>query len=730
MAEAARRLTVTGRVQGVGFRPFVYRIAHRHGLTGHVLNAAGRVEIVAQGSPEALDAFAHDLIHAAPPLARPTLAEQREAPFEACDAFTIRASAEGTPDQAGIPPDQFACDDCVREMGDPNERRYGYPFTNCTQCGPRYTIIDQLPYDRPHTSMAGFPLCDACRKEYEDPLDRRFHAQPLACADCGPRLDGSIDDCVAALKGGKIVAIKGIGGYHLMCDAANPAPVGRLREKKPRPHKPLAVMVASLEAARSITAPEVVHEELLGDPMRPIVLVPKRPGAPLADAIAPGLDEVGLMLPYSPLHHLLLAAFDGALVATSGNVSGEPVMTDNQEIEARLGHVADAFLHHDRPIRRPADDPLFRVIAGRGRPFRLGRGVAPLELTLKTPLPHPVLAVGGEMKNAIALAWNDRAAVSPHIGELETPRGRDVFAAVIGNLQALYGVRAETVVHDLHPGYAATRWAKASGLPVIGVAHHHAHASALIGEGEDEEALVFTWDGVGLGPDGELWGGEALLGHPGNWRRFATFRPFSPPGGDRAAREPWRSAVALCWETGIDWPGAPESDPLLRQAWEKGVNAPATHAAGRLFDAAAALTGLLQTGSFEGQGPMVLEAAASSGGEPVILPLEQDTDGVWIADWAPLPPMLMDSTRPVTERAARFHASLAHTILAQAQRAGVGRVGLTGGAFQNRHLTEQARKLLEEAGFEVLLHRKVPCNDGGLAFGQLIEAAARMTTNG
>jgi hydrogenase maturation protein HypF len=466
--------------------------------------------------------------------------------------------------------------------------------------------------------------------------------------------------------------------------------------------------------------------------MRPIVLVARRHGAALAPGIAPGLGEIGAFLPYSPLHQLLLEGVGAPLVATSANVSGEPVLTDNAEVERRLAHVAEAFLHHDRPIARPADDPVQRVIAGRARPLRLGRGLAPLELELPTAVPAPLLAVGGHMKNSVALAWGRRVVVSPHIGDLDAPRSLTVFEQVIADLARLYDVRPQAIACDAHPGYASSRWARHAGLPVTTVFHHRAHAAALAGEHPDVDRwLTFTWDGVGYGEDGTLWGGEALLGRPGAWQRVASFRPFRLPGGDKAGREPWRAALALCWETGADWPDCPVKTELLRTAWQRGLNAPETSAVGRLFDAAAALTGVCSHASFEGQGPMWLEALDAGDMEAAIaLPLARDDDeGVWRSDWAPLVPRLRDTTTSPAARSTLFHATLARAALDQALRLraehGTFSIGLGGGVFQNRRLTERLLALFAAHGFDVRLTGQAPCNDGGLCYGQVIEAAAR-----
>jgi len=744
----ARRWVLAGQVQGVGFRPFVFRLARHHGLTGWVQNQRGQVEILAQGAAAALEAFARGLLEEAPPLARPRLVLSEPAAPCGSDGFEIRPSDATSESRIHVPPDYFTCDQCLAELADPEDRRYRYPFINCTQCGPRYTLIARLPYDRPNTAMAGFPLCPECAREYGDPLDRRFHAEPVACPACGPRLSfgvagqapmanttATLAACVEALRAGRVVAVKGVGGYHLLCDARADAPVARLRAAKPRPHKPLAVMYP-LAGADGLGAAQVdldlrpEEADLLASPMRPIVLAARRPGGHLSPLIAPGLTEVGAMLPYSPLHHLLLGDFGGPLVATSANVSGEPVLTEAEEVERRLGRVADAFLHHDRPILRPADDPVFRAMGGRMRPLRLGRGCAPLEIEWPFRLAAPILAVGAHLKNTIALGWDDRVVVSPHIGDMGTPRSLAVFEQVAADLQALYGVRAETLVCDAHPGYTTARWAARQGLPLTRVYHHHAHASALAGEhGGAGPWLVFTWDGVGYGEDGTLWGGEALLGRPGAWRRAGSLRLFRLPGGERAAREPWRSAAAICWETGAPWPAAPAGTGPLREAWRRGLNTPTTSAVGRLFDAVAALAGVTVEASFEGQGPMYLEALAEdSGASGPELPVARD-GGLWRIDWGPLVPWLTRGHLAPEEVASGFHEGLARALVAQAlairQEARFERVGLCGGVFQNRRLTEQAAALLTAEGFAVHLPSALPANDAAISFGQLVEHAAR-----
>ena len=744
----ARRWMMGGRVQGVGYRAFVFNLAQRYRLGGVVQNLTGEVRVEAQGDSTLLDAFAAALVSAAPPLARPHVVSCQPIPLCELDSFEILPSAVSLHAQVHVPPDNFLCDDCRREMLDPGDRRYRYPFINCTQCGPRYTLITRMPYDRPNTTMADFPLCDACRAEYDDPRNRRFHAQPLACPVCGPQLDfvsthkrsqgnAALVAAIAALRRGETIAVKGIGGYHLVCDALNTKAIARLRENKHRPHKPLAVMFPwqgadGVQRVRAELQLDGVMQAALCDASRPIMLLQRRADSTLPDSIAPGLHEIGTMLPYSPLHHLLLEGFGAPLVATSGNISGEPVLTDNSEAEARLGKVAQGFLHHNRPIARPADDSVLRVIAGKPRMMRAGRGIAPLEFDLPFTLPQPLLAVGGHMKNSIALAWENRAVLSPHIGDLDAPRSLEIFEQVIADLQQLYGVKLQAVVCDAHGGYASSRWAAKQGLPLHRVFHHHAHASALAFEGGlGKTWLCFTWDGVGLGSDAMLWGGEALHGKPGVWQRFASFKPFRLPGGERAGREPWRSAAALCWESGMDWQSSVRDAVLLKSAWQHGLNAPATTAAGRLFDAASSLLGLVDTASYEGHGPMLLEAAAADGGEhdeiaAIDFPLHEDANGLLVADWTPLLHVLRREEIPVARRAMQFHLSLAQTIVRQAQHIHAhtpfDAVGLTGGVFQNRLLAELALQQLAAAGFDACLPQRAPCNDGGLALGQLIEA--------
>jgi hydrogenase maturation protein HypF len=740
----AQRLVVSGQVQGVGFRPFVYRLARSLELNGWVRNGAGQVIIYVEGPPPLIRRFEAALISDAPPLARPRLESSAETRCEGAREFRILPSDAATGTDVHLPPDRFCCDDCLEELQSPSERRFRYPFTNCTQCGPRYTLIESLPYDRPNTSMSGFDLCPQCRAEYENPLDRRFHAQPLGCPDCGPQLafhrngrpryagEQAQLAAIACLREGGIVAVKGVGGYHLMCDPANDAAVMRLRARKHRPHKPLAIMFPQtgsdgLDALRACVHLSDAEARACADAARPIVLARRHASAPFSPALAPGLTELGVFLPYSPLHHLLLGQFGGPLVATSGNLSGEPVITENAEAELRLSPVADAFLHHDRPIVRPADDSVCRVIGGKPRPIRIGRGIAPLELELPRALAQPTLAVGGHMKAVIALGWGRRVVISPHIGELDSPRSLRVFQQLIADLQRLYQVQARRIVCDAHPRYESARWAIAQDLPVMRVQHHTAHASALAAEHfEVGRWLIFAWDGIGLGSDGDLWGGETLAGAPGAWRRVASMRPFHLVGADRVGREPWRSAAAVMWETGCSWTPAVAGAALAAQAWRRRIRTVQTSSVGRLFDAAASLVLGIDTASFEGQGPMMLESVAAPESERVPLPLARDRQGLWRMDWAPLLPVLNDQSMSASRRAGIFHESLACALVEQALTLAGSldfeAVGLTGGVFQNRLLAERAMALLAARGLPVYLPEVVPANDAGLAVGQLIEA--------
>jgi hydrogenase maturation protein HypF len=713
-------IVIYGQVQGVGFRPFVFRLAQQFGLKGWVQNRVGQVFILAQGQLIDLKRFLEDLIHKCPPLAKPILdqATFKEISF-IYPHFKILNSDDSGEIQVHVPPDYFTCLECLNELNDPHDRRFEYPFINCTQCGARYTLIKKLPYDRPNTTMADFPLCEKCRAEYENPLNRRFHAQPVACSECGPQIQfldkrgkQALDLAILELQKGKILAVKGIGGYHLICDATNDQAIQRLRTKKPRPHKPLAIMTLTVDLPKK-------QADFLQSPLRPILLVDKKYFSDLSERIAPNLNEIGVMLPYSPLHYLLIQKLGRPIIATSANISGEPVLTENSEVERKLAHIADSFLHHNRPIERPADDPVFRWIAGKPRPLRLGRGNAPLELDLPHNLPHPVLAVGGHNKNTICLAWENRAVISPHIGDLTSPRSMAVFTQVIEDYQKLYQITPQKILCDAHPNYASTRWALKSGLPIQKIFHHQAHAAALVGEINQQNGLIFTWDGVGLGEDGHLWGGETFYYSKGSFQRVATFKPFRLIGGESVSKQIWRSAAALCWESNLPF----QTEEMVFQAWKKNLNCQTTSAVGRLFDGAASLLNLLKETSFEGQAPMYLESISTKTEKSVNLEIT-NKNNILEVNWFPLIPMLLDRTKNISEQASIFHQSLAQVILNITKQLSkelqINYVGLCGGVFQNRLLTESALELLEDAGFRTFIPSQIPMNDAGLSFGQVI----------
>lgn len=736
-----------GRVQGVGFRPFVWRLAEQLGVSGWVRNEGRQVSIFACGSSSALAQFHAALIRQAPAPARPVLDECTEMPVPDCTGFVIQPSVTAENADNVLLSDQSLCQYCKDELFNPENRRFRYPFISCAQCGPRYTITRRLPFDRVDTCMQPFPLCSTCQQEYDDPENHRFHAQTIACDNCGPALEFHQGDqrvtgnqpalraAVAAIKNGAILAVKGVGGYHLLCRAQDTTVIQRLRQRKHRPHKPLAIMVPwsgddGLEQVRQWAHLNEASSTRLLSPERPIVLLPCRNDHPNLLELVPGLHEIGIMLPYSPLHALLLDDLGEAVVTTSANVSGDPVITCRDDANTRLQGIADGFLHHNRPILRPADDPVYRAALPGCAPLRQGRSDAPQERRMHTSLAVPSLALGGQMKVTLALGWKNRALISPHIGDLDSPRGLALLEQLVTEYQQLTGIQAGQVVCDAHPNYTSHRWAMKSGLPVIPIAHHHAHASALYDEKEMHgPAIVFAWDGNGLGTDGTLWGGETFLGQPGHWRRVASLRRFSQPGSERASREPWRTATALCWEAGLAWRHAPTEAELLHKAWIKNVNSPVCSAAGRLFDAAAALCGLLTHASYEAQGPMWLEAIADKDcADYISLPLERDDAGIWRSNWAPLIEALLDERRSPAYRAALFHNSLAHTVLVQAQQLrsdhGTSQLGLCGGVFQNALLTRRCCEYLKTQDFHVHLHQQLPSNDAAISYGQLVEAAA------
>ena len=732
-----RRIRVRGQVQGVGFRPFVWQLARRMGVSGRVLNDPEGVLIFAAGAD--LDAFEHALGAEAPTLARVDAVESAawDGPIE--KGFEIAAS-EGQGAETRVTPDAATCPACLAEITDPTERRYGYAFTNCTHCGPRYTILGGLPYDRAQTTMAPFPMCDACRAEYENPADRRFHAQPVACADCGPRVwcepaqDQPIAAAADALRAGQVVAIKGLGGFHLAVDATNAEAVDLLRVRKHRPHKPFALMGTRDMVARYC---ELVpgDAELLRDPAAPIVLLR---GTGLPESVAPGQVQYGWMLPYTPLHHLLLQAVDRPLVMTSGNLSGEPQVIGNDEALGKLGGFADLYVMHDRDIARRLDDSVERNTPHGPMILRRARGRVPGTLPLPdgfADAPQGV-AYGGQMKAAICLLKNGQALLGHHLGELDEALTWEAFQQADRDYAALFDHHPEWVACDLHPDYRASRHAAGRGLPVIEVQHHHAHLAACLGENgwalDGGKVAGIILDGLGLGPDGTVWGGEILLGDYRSYERCAHLRPAPLPGGDMAQREPWRNLLVRLDQAGLsdvaddllkDRPAT-----LLRQAVRAGVNAPMSSSVGRLFDAFSAGLGLVdQAQSYEGQAAMLLEALAdpadtgaySMGDDPLIVdpaPLFHQ----WAAD--------MRQNVPPSVMSARFHRGIARAFALRARRlvetGQAQAVALSGGCFQNAVLLDLV--IRELAGIPVLIHTKTPANDGSLALGQALIAAAHV----
>jgi len=741
----ARRVhvRVEGVVQGVGFRPFVHRLAEELGLGGTVRNDARGVEIEAEGTDAAVRALLARLAPDAPPLARVESVAAVDVPAVGAAGFTIEASRGGAA-AALVSADVATCADCLRELLDPADRRFRYPFVNCTNCGPRFTIVRGVPYDRPLTTMAGFAMCDACRAEYDDPRDRRFHAQPNACPDCGPRATLSVDapgrDAVEAaaglLRAGAIVAVKGVGGYHLACRAADAEAVGRLRARKHREDKPFALMAAGVTAARALVALGPAEEAELVSPARPIVLAPRLAQARVAPAAAPGARELGVMLPYSPLHHLLLADTGEPLVLTSGNVSDEPIAYRDDDAAARLGPIADAILHHDRPIHTRTDDSVVRIVGGRRTILRRSRGAVPGALALPLDCPAPVLACGAELKSTFCLAKGRRAWVGHHIGDLRNAETLGAFREGVAHFERLFDIVPAVVAHDLHPDYLSTAYAlEREGVALAGVQHHHAHLAACLAEhGVTERAVGAIYDGTGLGTDGTAWGGEILVGDLRGFERVAHLSPVRLPGGDRAAQQPWRMACAWLVAAGAGGDGVPEAlraavpedrwDAVARLA-ERGFAAPVTTSAGRLFDAVAALCGLRTEVTYEGQAAIELEAVA-----------DPDAGGAYELgaglDARPLVLAVRDDVRarvPAGTIAMRFHRALAAATAgacaAAAAAAGLDVVVLSGGVFQNRLLLADTAGRLEALGLRVLVPAALPANDGGIAYGQAAVAAAR-----
>jgi hydrogenase maturation protein HypF len=726
------RITLRGAVQGVGFRPFVYRLATEMFLTGWVLNSSSGLVVEVEGASDQLSRFEQRLEQERPKASVVTVRESAWLAAEGSTRFEILASDHDSGKTVNVLPDLATCRDCREEIFDPANRRFEYPFTNCTNCGPRYTIVVDIPYDRRNTTMLTFTLCPACREEYENPANRRFHAQPNACPVCGPQLDGTIADTAAALRDGKIAALKGIGGFQLLVDARNPDAVARLRQRKHREEKPFAVMMPSLAVAQTYCEISLAEIALLESQAAPIVLLkPKllqpRPANDLANNLAHCSPYLGVMLPYSPLHHLLMQQCPFPLIATSGNRSDEPIAIDNREATVRLKDIADHFLMHNRPIVRACDDSVVRLTRGRAGILRRARGYAPLGVHVGKALP-PVLAVGGHLKNTVAIGVGHDVFLSQHIGDLETLEARGAFEKAIDDLCRLYSFKPEAVACDLHPDYASTHWAENTGLPVIRIQHHQAHVAACAAENNvDDPYLGVAWDGTGYGLDGAIWGGEFFHVEGNRFERIAHLRPFGLPGGDAAVREGWRSAASLLFEVLGSQPTYPDAraqspgkprldDAKVRYMLQHGINVVPTTSVGRLFDAVASITGVTRQNHFEGQAAMLLE------NEIDFLRIEESYP-LPGGDWRPLiQAVVTDQAEGVAVPviAARFHNALVAWILEVAAHAGLKQVVLSGGVFQNRYLTERASAALESRGFVVHTHRQVPPNDGGISLGQAV----------
>ena len=755
LEEVRLRVVIHGAVQGVGFRPFVYRLAAEMKLPGWVSNSAQGVFIEVESEKDTLNQFLFRLQNEIPPRAFIQSLEFSFLDPTGFTSFEIRESDPSGTKSALVLPDIATCPDCLKDIFDTSNRRYLYPFTNCTNCGPRFSIIEALPYDRPNTSMKKFEMCPECKAEYQNPLDRRFHAQPNACPICGPKLElwndkgtviaerhNALLQVAETIRAGKIVAVKGLGGFHLMVDARNDEAVHRLRKRKHREEKPLALMFPSLEAIKIECAVNEFETRLLLSPESPIVLLEARNAkgnSNIASSIAPSNPYLGVMLPYTPLHHILMKELGFPVVATSGNLSDEPICIDEHEALDRLNGIADMFLTHNRPIVRHMDDSIVRIMMRRELVLRRARGYAPLPITI-IGIQHavPLLAVGAHLKNTIALTSEDNIFISQHIGDLETKESLDAFHRVITDFQSLYEVKPAQIVCDLHPDYLSSKFARSTGIPYIEVQHHYAHIASCMAENQLEgELLGVSWDGTGYGLDGNIWGGEFLLTTETSFERVATFRSFRLPGGEKAIKEPRRVALGILYEIfGEDIfhlndlisvkAFTPADLDMLKQMFIKNVNMPVTTSAGRLFDAVASLIGLRQIVNYEGQAAMELEFLIQSvKSEECYLFGIDKASKVIIVDWRSIfEGILTDMKNQISQSiiSAKFHNTLVEIIMAVAMKIKQNRVVLSGGCFQNKYLTEQTVKRLREEGFRPYWHQRIPPNDGGIALGQAYAA--------
>ena len=754
-----KAIEIAGIVQGVGFRPFVYRLAAECRLTGFITNTEAGVSIEVEGAGEAVETFLARLPKEVPSLARITNMVVADRPSNHDVDFRILPSRTGEGRRVLIAPDVAICDDCRGELLNPADRRFHYPFINCTNCGPRYTIVRDIPYDRAKTSMAAFPMCPECRREYDDPLDRRFHAQPNACWKCGPHVElwdaegrqlesaDPIAKTAELLAAGEIVAVKGLGGFHLAVDAMNEAAAARLRERKRRVEKPFAIMAATLATVEELCHLDDVSRDLLQSPAHPIALLKEKKPARVAPSVAPFNRDLGVFLPYTPLHYLLFAGERfSALVMTSGNISEEPIAIDNAEAVERLHGLADYFLVHNREILLRADDSVVRAAGGRGRQVRRSRGYVPAPIFLKEELP-PVLAVGGELKNTICLTRGREAFLSQHIGDLENLESYKFFASTVAGLKRILEVEPKLLAYDLHPDYFSTRWALAQeGMERVGVQHHHAHIASCIAENHlDGRVIGFALDGTGYGLDGNVWGGEVLVCDYRSFERLAHLDYLPMPGGSAAIVEPRRMAISYLfhhfgrdfWDLDIPFVRGldrPRTETLLRLI-EHGVNSPLTSSAGRLFDAVAALAGVRENVNYEAQAAIELEAAMVVAGEGGGYPFAiREESGGWIIDTRPMFRALthdLGDGVPTGVVSHRFHLGFVDVLGRVAElvrgQTGLDRICLSGGSFQNCFLSENLQERLEGEGFRVFTHAEVPCGDGGLSLGQAMVAAHRRT---
>jgi hydrogenase maturation protein HypF len=779
--QSAYRIHINGIVQGVGFRPFVYSLASRYHLNGWVKNTSGGVEIEVSGSQSNLDQFLVSLESEIPPLAKIDSLTHETIPNNGYDSFQIHTSSRVEGDYQPISPDVSICNDCLSELFDTRDRRFRYPFINCTNCGPRFSIIQDIPYDRPQTTMEGFPLCSICQEEYHDPLNRRFHAQPVACPDCGPQVwlesslnpgkalaeqNSAIEKAQSHLADGKILAIKGLGGFHLACNAEDPIAVQQLRSRKNRPAKPLAVMMPDLTAVQKHCQLSQQEMELLTSPQRPIILLPKKQTSSLPEELAPGQRTLGVMLPYTPLHYLLFAAEDRypaapyqVLVMTSANRRGNPILTENAQVREDLQLIADYYLFHNRDIHVPCDDSVARIQDSQNPELsdlyfiRRSRGYTPQPIRLPESKP-PVLGVGAELKNTFCLSKDNYLFLSQHIGDLKNYPTLKSFETNISHFEGLFRTNPELIVSDLHPDYLSSRFAaeraKQDGLPTLSTQHHHAHIASCLADNqyqEEEPVIGVAFDGIGYGDDGLIWGGEFLIADYHNYHRVGHLDYFPLPGGDTAIREPWRTALSLLEQHDLPWtPGIPAVEygktqkelfpgltylAALEKQLKTGTNAPLTSSIGRLFDGVAALIGICQTITYEGQAAIELEAMADPD-EQKSYPFEITNDNL-IKPGNLIKAVLADYLNGVSSAiiSARFHNSLAEMIreIAVHLRQGhhLSRVALSGGVWQNMTLLRKSILKLEQANFEVFIHQSIPPNDGGIAVGQVVIGHSRLS---